>query len=175
VLALAEGAAPPAPRATPLRHAHAHNDYRHRRPLHDALQRGFCSVEADVFLFRGKLYVGHTWFELRPGRTLEKLYLDPLRRRVRAKKGRVWPGGPEFYLLIEIKTNAKATYAVLAKELARYADILSVTKNGRFERKAVTAVVTGNVPRARRSGRKRCVMRGSKGVWATWTAPRRST
>ena len=30
--------------------AHAHNDYEHARPLHDALARGFGSVEADIWL-----------------------------------------------------------------------------------------------------------------------------
>src|SRR5438128_1656766 len=31
---------------TPLLHAHAHNDYEHTHPLFDALEQGFCSVEA---------------------------------------------------------------------------------------------------------------------------------
>src|SRR4051812_2888640 len=43
----------------PLQRAHAHNDYEHRRPLFDALARGFSSVEADVWLSRGKLLVAH--------------------------------------------------------------------------------------------------------------------
>jgi hypothetical protein len=145
---LAPGAAPPA-RVVPLRHAHAHNDYLHRRPLLDALEAGFCSVEADVFLVRGKLLVAHTWLGLRPGRTLEKLYLDPLRKRVRANKGRVYRGGPPFYLLIEIKTDARATYAALDRVLARYADILTAVKAGRCRRKAVTVVITGNCPAER--------------------------
>ena len=33
----------------PLIHAHAHNDYQHKRPLLDALDHDFCSVEADVY------------------------------------------------------------------------------------------------------------------------------
>ena len=39
----------------PLPPAHAHNDYEHRRPLQDALDRGFNSVEADVWLVDGEL------------------------------------------------------------------------------------------------------------------------
>src|SRR3954464_15559693 len=76
---------------TPLPHAHAHNDYEHTRPLVDALSHGFCSVEADVFLINGQLLVGHTQLDLRPERTLEKLYLEPLRARVRANGGRIYP------------------------------------------------------------------------------------
>src|SRR5262245_56842543 len=58
---------------------HAHNDYAHAVPLHDALDRGFCSVEADIFLVCGDLLVGHNQAALDPARTLESLYLDPLR------------------------------------------------------------------------------------------------
>src|SRR5262249_40240292 len=92
-------------RVVPLRHAHAHNDYLHHRPLLDALDHGFCSIEADIFLVSDQLLVGHERRDLRPERTLEKLYLDPLRERVKANGGRVYPGGPAFYLLIDVKTE----------------------------------------------------------------------
>lgn len=39
--------------AEPLAQAHAHNDYEHTRPLHDALDHSFTSVEADVWLVDG--------------------------------------------------------------------------------------------------------------------------
>ena len=42
----------------PLARAHAHNDYLHERPLLDALDHGFTSVEADIFLVDGKLLGG---------------------------------------------------------------------------------------------------------------------
>src|SRR5438132_815946 len=87
----------------PLRQAHAHNDYEHKRPLQDALDHGFCSVEADVFLVDGAMLVGHDQKDLRPERTLEKLYLTPLRERVRANSGRVYRNGPTVYLLIDVK------------------------------------------------------------------------
>jgi len=38
----------------PLLHAHAHNDYLHKPPLLAALEHGFTSVEADIFLVDGK-------------------------------------------------------------------------------------------------------------------------
>ena len=40
----------------PLVCAHAHNDYKHTRPLYDALNRGFCNVEADIYLIDGELF-----------------------------------------------------------------------------------------------------------------------
>jgi hypothetical protein len=132
----------------PLRQAHAHNDYEHPRPLLDALAHGFCSVEADVFLGDGELLVGHERKDLRPGRTLAKLYLEPLRQRAKANGGRVYPGGPTLFLLVDVKTEAKATYAALDRVLARYEDFLSVTRDGKFEPRAVTVVVSGNCDRA---------------------------
>jgi len=134
--------APPA--VAPLRQAHSHNDYEHARPLLDALEQGFCSVEADVFLSGGKLLVGHTVFGLRAGRTLEALYLDPLRQRVKDNGGRVYPKGPTVFLLIDVKTDARTTWAALAKVLARYSDILSVTTERGFRENAVTVVISGN-------------------------------
>ena len=128
----------------PLPQAHAHNDYEHKRPLQDALEHGFCSVEADVFLVDGQMLVGHDRKDLRPGRTLERLYLEPLRERVRLNGGRIYPGGPAIFLLIDVKTEAKTTYTALAKILARYDDILSMTRQGKFEPRAVTAVISGN-------------------------------
>src|SRR5690349_308307 len=78
----------------PLPHAHAHNDYEHARPLFDALDRGFCSVEADIWLVDGALLVAHDKKDLKPARTLQSLYLDPLRERTKSNGGRVYPDSP---------------------------------------------------------------------------------
>ena len=60
--------------------AHAHNDYEHERPLHDAMESGFNSVEADVYLIEDKLLVAHDRRDTTPQRTLQSLYLDPLQQ-----------------------------------------------------------------------------------------------
>src|SRR5689334_20191104 len=70
-------------RPRPLWRAHAHNDYEHPRPLFDALDHRFGSVEADIFLVGDQLLIGHTVDDLDPSRTLESLYLDPLARIVK--------------------------------------------------------------------------------------------
>ncbi|MBM3997124.1 MAG: hypothetical protein FJ303_23685 [Planctomycetes bacterium] len=139
----------------PLRHAHAHNDYEQKRPLFDALDHGFCSVEADIFLRKGELLVAHTFLDLRAERTLEKLYLDPLRERVKANGGKVFREGPPFYLLIDVKTEADATYVVLDKVLAKYAEMLSVTEDGKFLQRAITVVISGNCARTLITAQKR--------------------
>ena len=142
---LALAAEPP---VTPLRNAHAHNDYEHTRPLFDALDQGFGSVEADVFLVDGKLLVGHTRLDLKPNRTLESLYLDPLRERVRVNGGRLYKNGPPAWLLVDVKTDANPTYAALNDVLAKYADILTTIDGGKVEQKAITVVVSGNMAKA---------------------------
>ena len=124
--------------------AHAHNDYYHRRPLLDALEHRFRSVEADIFLVDGDLLVGHARFELRAERTLQSLYLDPLRAWVARHEGAVYPGGPPLILLIDIKTDGAATYRVLRDVLAQYADILTRVEDGELHEGAVTAVISGN-------------------------------
>jgi hypothetical protein len=128
----------------PLPQAHAHNDYAHPRPLADALAHGFTSVEADIFLRPEGLLVGHEARELKAERTLQALYLDPLRERVKSGGGHVYRRDAPFYLMIDVKSEAEATYAALDKVLDRYAEILSVTKDGKFQRGPVTIVLSGN-------------------------------
>jgi len=128
----------------PLPHAHAHNDYYHKWPLLDALDDGFCSVEADVFLVEGRLLVGHSRLELNSTRSLRSLYLEPLKQRVAANQGHVFRQGAAFTMLIDIKSDADATYAALRKVLAEYDEILSTTRAGMHQTKAVTVVISGN-------------------------------
>ena len=131
----------------PLSRAHAHNDYEHDRPLYDALAHGFNSVEADIFLVDDDLFVAHDRRDITSERTLRRLYLDPLRERVKHNGGRVYPNGPQFTLLIDIKSGAVATYEILNRILAEYSDVFtSFGPDGRKD-KAVLAVVSGNRPR----------------------------
>jgi hypothetical protein len=134
-----------ATKVAPLASAHAHNDYAHRRPLLDALDNGFSSVEADIFLVDGELLVAHTIFEVRTSRTLKSLYLDPLAERVKATGG-VYGKGSEFTLMVDSKTKAEPTYELLSKQLADYAEMLSVVRDGKLERRAVNIVLSGNRP-----------------------------
>jgi hypothetical protein len=135
-----------AARAQPLliTQAHAHNDYLHARPLLDALDHGFCSVEADIYLVNGKLLVAHDISKTRPERTLQALYLDPLRERVTKNGGHVYPHGPEFTLLIELKQDWKVGYPALHDVLTNYADMLASFSDGTKHTNAIVAIITGH-------------------------------
>ena len=141
--ALPEGKAP-----KPLQRAHAHNDYEHKRPLFDALECGFCSVEADIWLVDGKLLVAHDRNQVRPERTLQSLYLDPLRERARRNGGRVYPSGPEVTLLVDVKSDAEQTYIALREVLKAYSDLLTVFHSGSTATNAVTVIISGNRDRS---------------------------
>ncbi len=130
----------------PLINAHAHNDYRHARPLLEALDHGFCGVEADIHLVDGQLLVAHNKEDTNAERTLEKLYLEPLLLRVRENGGSVYPKGPAFTLLIDQKTEAGPTYRVLRTLLERYAEMLTVHEKGNAKPGAVTVILSGNRP-----------------------------
>jgi hypothetical protein len=133
-----------APQPAPLVRAHAHNDYEHARPLFDALDRGYCGVEADIWLVNGSLLVAHNAKDVKPDRTLEKLYLDPLRERVQRNGGRVYRGGPPIVLLVDVKSEAAATYQALHRVLEKYADILTTFRGTAVDPKAITVIVSGN-------------------------------
>lgn len=129
---------------TPLTRVHAHNDYEHTRPLLDALDHGFCSVEADIYLIKGELLVAHDLLQTRAERTLKSLYLEPLRQRVRKNNGRVYPGGPQFTLLIDLKSDWHLSYPVVRQQLQSYSDILTAWEGEIVHSNAVIAVITGN-------------------------------
>jgi glycerophosphoryl diester phosphodiesterase len=122
--------------------AYAHNDYRNDRPLARALELGFRGVEVDYFVAAGELRVGHELDETTPGRTIESLYLAPLRERIR-RHGGVYPGGGEFILNIESKREGMDTYEVLHEVLARYEDILTVVCGGEAEPGPVQVILVG--------------------------------
>lgn len=125
-----------------LERAHAHNDYEHARPLHDALSHGFTSVEADVWLVGDELLIGHDAPD--PARTLQNTYLEPLRRVITENRGSVHRGGKaRFRLYIDVKSGPE-TWAVIEKKLRDYRDIVTVWSGERRLPGAVEVVISGN-------------------------------
>src|SRR5579863_1359478 len=130
----------------PLTHVHAHNDYEHVHPLFDAMACGFCSFEADINLVDGQLLIAHSRSAVKPGVTLQSLYLDPMRKRINENGGRLYHSGPPVWLLIDFKSKPDETYPVLRNILGQYADILTTWEDGKMKQGAVTAILTGDHP-----------------------------
>lgn len=104
----------------PLPGAHAHNDYQHDRPLFDALENGFTSIEVDVLLIDNELLVGHDLPEEDDHGlpTLLETYLLPLDSIIKKNEGSLYPGYDQIsYLMIDIKSNAEESYKILNQQL----------------------------------------------------------
>jgi hypothetical protein len=130
-----------------LPQAHAHNDYAHRRPLMQALEAGFTSIEADIHLKNGELYVAHGSSGVRQKRTLRTLYLEPLRRYIDTHGGAVYSGyEAPLMLMIDIKTDAEATYSVLKQQLEEYRQYLYHWDNGQEIKGPLLIFLSGNRP-----------------------------
>ncbi|MCW5920828.1 MAG: phosphatidylinositol-specific phospholipase C/glycerophosphodiester phosphodiesterase family protein [Saprospiraceae bacterium] len=104
-----------------LPNAHAHNDYLHDNPLWEALSKGFTSIEADVHLVGGELYLGHWLPQMFPAKTLREVYLEPLSKLLASQNGKIYPAyDGVFYLMVDVKTDSLATYRVLRQQLLQY-------------------------------------------------------
>jgi hypothetical protein len=116
----------------------------HKHPLLDALDHGFCSVEADVHLLRKKLFVAHDLDQVREERSLEGLYLKPLRKLAQEHGGRIFPGLPSLTLLIDVKSDADPAYETLREALKKHPKSFTQFHEDKIETNAITVIVTGN-------------------------------
>ena len=69
----------------------SHNDYAQAIPFLNAYQNQVGFIEADVFLRDNALLVAHTEKEIDKNKTLQKLYLDPLKEKIATHEGFVYP------------------------------------------------------------------------------------
>ncbi|QCR24479.1 alkaline phosphatase [Pontibacter sp. SGAir0037] len=118
---------------------HAHNDYQQPIPLLTAYYRQAGSIEADIFLQNGELYVAHEQEEIQPDRTLESLYLEPLQKLIDKNKGAPYSQPQrKLQLLFDLKTDGKTTLPVLVKALEKFPAISHNT--------AIQLVISGSKP-----------------------------
>lgn len=119
--------------------AHSHNDYMQEIPFWQAYYANFGSIEADVFLVKGNLWVAHTEKELSADRTLENLYLDNISKQIKLNKGNIYPdASKKLQLLIDIKQDYKTSLSALVSTLKKYPEITGNT--------GIKIVVTGGRP-----------------------------
>lgn len=116
--------------------AHSHNDYLNTTPFYNAYNEGFGSIEADVFPVNGELYVAHKKEDVRPGNTLNALYLYPLLSKLSTDSSR------KLNLLVDVKENYKEALAILANQLKPLMRFLSTPA----EKRNVTISISGERP-----------------------------
>jgi hypothetical protein len=90
--------------------------------LREALALGFRGAEADVFRVGADLLVGHERREVRPGYSLSRHYLEPLREQFRAC-GRILSDSTPFYLNVELKETDSLAFTHLVSELRQYEEL----------------------------------------------------
>lgn len=128
--------------AHPLSQALSHRDQDRGSPLFDALRHGFTGIEVDVWPTESGLFLGHDGPD--PGRTLQAVYLDPLRRLIEENGGTVYRRfAGDLQLYLDVKHAMPGSHASIHRVLEQYGDILTQWGED-FRRKAVTAVISGN-------------------------------
>jgi alkaline phosphatase len=123
--------------------AHSHNDYKQNIPFLQAYYAGAGSIEADVYLIDGKLYVAHERKEVEESRTLNDLYLKPLAALFRRNENKPYADSAQsLQLVIDIKEDHQHVIPQLIKELAPYQDIFNNSAN----KHTVRIVLSGDMP-----------------------------
>ncbi len=136
------GIAGPVSARPPMR-IHSHNDYRQRVPFYQAYAQQVASIEADVYLYEGKLLVGHDVEDLRPEMSFEALYVEPLVTLFARNGGQAFRDSDcLLQLMIELKSASDPTLRAVAALLVRWPEVFDPAVNPR----AVRVTVTGRVP-----------------------------
>ena len=140
---------------------HSHNDYWRPVPFYSALSVGAVSVEADVSLINGTLYVGHEISALTPERTFDSLYIQPILSVIRAQNPNTsfvtsptrngvfdTSSGQTLYLWVDVKTDGATTFPYVIKALKplRDAGYLTTVNGSNVISGPVTVIGTGNTP-----------------------------
>ncbi|WP_240755284.1 alkaline phosphatase [Pedobacter sp. SYP-B3415] len=124
-------------------HGHSHNDYKQAVPLKTAYNAGMGSIEADIFLRSGQLFVAHEASEIETSRTLKQLYLNPLAEIYKANNNRPYPRQDwKLQLVIDLKQDYREVLPVLIRELNAFEDTFDASRNPR----AIRIVISGNMP-----------------------------
>ncbi|THH11614.1 hypothetical protein EW145_g544 [Phellinidium pouzarii] len=131
-------------------------------PLLDALSLGVASVESDVWLINGTLFVGHELAALTDVRTFASLYVDPLVQIVEGENPQNeftlnqtslngvfdMDGTMPLQLLVDIKTDGVEAlpFILEALEPLRSRGFLTTFANGTITPAPILVIGTGNSP-----------------------------
>ena len=119
---------------------HSHNDYSQKTPFYGAYNAHVASIEADVFLADGEIYVSHNRKDIKAERTLKAMYLNPIREKFNQNGGKVYPDGAPLTLLVDLKDNASTLDAILKLIVQEYMPCFDYPYNSG----AVRLVITGD-------------------------------
>jgi hypothetical protein len=142
---------------------HSHNDYWRKVPLFSALQAGCIGTEADVWLVKDELYVGHSTSSLSVNRTFKNLYINPL-LDILVKQNPITRFHPKpespangvfdtkssqtLVLLIDFKTDGHSLWPYVHAQLdpLRQAGFLTYFDGASVIERSITVCATGDAP-----------------------------
>lgn len=126
-------------------HGHSHNDYKQHVPFLQAYYAGMESIEADVFLLNNKLFVAHEKNEIKPGRTLDSLYLRPLAALLHENNQHPFADtNKRLQLVVDIKEDYKNVILAILEAIKPYPQVFNKAINPH----AVQIVLSGDLPPA---------------------------
>jgi hypothetical protein len=115
---------------------HSHNDYEQAKPFYNAYDLGFDSIEADLVLKDGELFVAHESENINSENTFTRLYLKPILQKVKENDGFAYKNKQKLQLLIDLKTDGKEILKVLYQQLKPHKEAL----------KNIKIVISGDMP-----------------------------
>jgi len=118
---------------------HSHNDYAHAMPFWDAWNNRAGVIEADVYCINNELMVAHDKKDIRPGKTLDKMYIQPI---VQLFNSNQIDSARRFYLMIDIKENAARVLDILIGLLQQHSSAF----NWELNPNAVQVFISGERP-----------------------------
>ncbi|KAF5355332.1 hypothetical protein D9758_006050 [Tetrapyrgos nigripes] len=150
----------------PAQKVHSHNDYLQTVPLFTALDNGVTSVEADLWLHDGNLFVAHKENEIDASKTFDSVYIQPLVKLIDEQTyGDLFTRDNPLQLLVDFKSDgdelsfsfsshqtlfifsfSSFSPILAALEPLRSKGYLTTFKDSVYTQSFVTAVGTGNTP-----------------------------
>jgi len=119
--------------------AHSHNDYEQKRPLLNAVENNFQSIEIDILRVGKKLVVTHDDKDLERKPTIDKMYFDRLQKMI--NNGEI---KQKTWLLVDLKLYDKQTLELLHELVTKYVGLFQTRQdvNGPLQ-----IVLSGDIPR----------------------------
>ena len=132
--------------STALIHGHAHNDYKQDKPLSEALELGFKSIEVDIFWHRDSIRVAHTRLGLPFSPSLDMLYLRPLVKYLEESPKAYSENEPPLVLMIDLKRDRGLLCQKLEQLFLPYRHLLCRVEGGQYIHAPLKLVLSGGPP-----------------------------
>ncbi len=116
--------------------SHSHNDYEQKLPFDSAYNLGFDSIEADLYVKDGEIFVAHDYDKIKTERTFRNLYLNPLLSKIKANNGYPYTNKKHLTIMLDLKKEGRDIIKALSEQLKPY----------KSELKNVKIVLSGDMP-----------------------------